>query len=84
LSFLKLISAIIIVFQIRQVALTCDLNRLEAAVRSLTREKGDSTTLEAVSSSGVVPQDSAGSLESQAVDLSRFATRLNTRSLVEG
>ena len=32
LSFLKLISATIMVFQIKQVALTCDLNRLEAAV----------------------------------------------------
>jgi hypothetical protein len=35
-KFLKLISATIIVFQIKQVALTWDLNRLEAAVLSLT------------------------------------------------
>ena len=45
-SFLKLISAIIKVFQVRQVALTCDLNRLDTVVLSRTREKGDSTTLE--------------------------------------
>ena len=32
LSFRKLVSATIIVFQIKQVALTCDLNRLEAVV----------------------------------------------------
>ena len=42
LSFLKLIwAAIFMVFQIKQVALTCDLNRLEAAVRSLTPVRGD-------------------------------------------
>src|ERR687891_1144703 len=35
-----------------------------------------------VSSSGVVPQDSARSLESQALDLSQFATRLTARSLI--
>jgi hypothetical protein len=46
LSFLKLISATISVFQIKQVALICDLNRLEAVVLSRTREKGDSTTFE--------------------------------------
>ncbi len=45
-SFLKLISATIIVFQIKQVSLTWDLNRLDAAVLSLTRENGDSTTLD--------------------------------------
>ena len=39
-SFLKLNSEIIIVFQMRQVTLTASLNRLEAAVLSLTREKG--------------------------------------------
>jgi hypothetical protein len=46
IEFLKLISAIIKVFQIRQVALTCDLNRLDAVVLSRTRENGDSTTFE--------------------------------------
>ena len=45
-SFLKLISATIIVFQIKQVALTWDLNRLDAAVLNLTRENGDSTTFD--------------------------------------
>ena len=45
-SFINLISATIVVFQINEVALACDLNRREAAVRSPTREKGDSTTLE--------------------------------------
>src|SRR5262245_35026888 len=46
LSFLKLISATISVFQIKQVALTCDLNLLDAAVRNRTRENGDSTTFD--------------------------------------
>ncbi|SRR2546428_5112014 len=41
----KLISAILMVFQIKQVALTWDLNRLEIAVLSLTREKKDSNSL---------------------------------------
>jgi hypothetical protein len=36
IEFLKLISATIIVFQIKQVALTCDLNLLDAAVLNLT------------------------------------------------
>jgi hypothetical protein len=45
LSFLKLISATISVFQIKQVALTCDLNLLDAAVLNLTHENGDATTV---------------------------------------
>jgi hypothetical protein len=46
LSFPKLISATISVFQIKQVALTWDLNLLDAAVLNLTRENGDSTTFD--------------------------------------
>jgi hypothetical protein len=49
-SFLKLSFADIIVFQIRQVTLTCDLNRLEACVLNITREKDDPTTLEVIAS----------------------------------
>jgi len=45
-SFRKLSLAIIKVFQIRQVALTGDLNRLDAVVVSRTLENGDSTTFE--------------------------------------
>jgi len=41
LSFLKLISSIINVFQIRQVAFTWDLNRLDEVILSRTRENGD-------------------------------------------
>jgi hypothetical protein len=40
LSFRKLFSAITNVFQTKQVAFTSDLKRLEAAVRSRTRENG--------------------------------------------
>ena len=46
IEFLKLISATIIVFQIKQVALTCDLNLLDAAVLNLTGENEDSTTFD--------------------------------------
>ena len=43
-SFLKLISVTIIAFQIKQVALVWDLNLLDAAFLSFTRDNGDSTT----------------------------------------
>jgi hypothetical protein len=46
LSLLKPISATLSVFQIKQVALSCDLNLSEAAVRTRTRENGDSTTFD--------------------------------------
>jgi hypothetical protein len=46
LSFVKLISSTISVFQIKQVALSWDLNRLEAVVLNRTRKKGDSTTFD--------------------------------------
>ena len=46
LSFVKLISTAISDFQIKQVALIWDLNRLEAVVLIRTSEKGDSTTFD--------------------------------------
>jgi hypothetical protein len=39
LSFLQLFSVTISVFQIKQMALICDLNRREAVVPNCTREK---------------------------------------------
>jgi hypothetical protein len=68
------------------------LEHLHPAPRALVvarrvGQTGQSQSLDApgeIPSSGFVPQDSAGDIENQAVDLSQFAALLTARSLVGG